>query len=182
MKNKAKTYLQLTRKSILGFLVLLATHQAHAFDIEVDPIAYGLNGYSLHAGFGNNYFRFDLGLFGLEIPESSLSNENYEVDFTGYGIKLDYLFGRYEGLFVGLQANTLDYTYTLTTTGTKEERRQKTFGPRVGYRFLLGPNLTLTPWMEAAIDLDHDDVVIDGERYENELITFFPTVHLGWRF
>ncbi|AEF56285.1 hypothetical protein [Marinomonas posidonica] len=161
---------------------MLLSHQAMAFDVEVDPFAYALSGHSVHFGFGENNFRFDIGLFGADIPEAFHGNENYEQEFTGYGVKLDYLFGRYEGLFVGIEAQTSEYKYTLKSTKENTTRTQTSFGPRIGYRIMYSKNMTITPWLGIDFNLEHDDIVLSGEKFESSTVSLFPTVHLGWKF
>jgi hypothetical protein len=61
--------------------------------IEMDPIAYALKGYSLHGGLETDGFRFQIGAFGLDIPEATSNNQNYKLRQTGIGFKIDY-FGK----------------------------------------------------------------------------------------
>jgi len=176
------TLKKLNKLIALTFIGSISCTQTYALDLEVDPIAYGLNGYSLHLGLGQENFRFDLGVFGLEMSDSFTSNENFEVDFEGYGVKLDYLFGSYQRGFVGIQAASSKVGYKLKSSGTKKRLTQVSFGPRVGYRFILDNNITITPWIALDFNLDKEDIIIDNEKYEADLVTIFPTVHLGWRF
>ncbi|WP_394183757.1 hypothetical protein [Marinomonas posidonica] len=161
---------------------ILLSHQAMAFDVEIDPLAYALSGHSVHFGFGQQNYRFDIGLFGLEMPEAFHGDENYDVKFEGFGVKLDYLFGNYAGWFVGVEANSSNVTYTRTSTKETATRTQISLGPRIGYRIMYTQNITITPWLGIDLNLEHDDVILDGERFESDAVSFFPAVHLGWRF
>lgn len=163
------------------FISVIAT-QASAFDIEIDPTAYLLNGHSVHFGFGGDNFRFDIGTFGLEAPEAFHGDENYDLEFEGLGVKLDYLFGNYYGWFVGIEAASSEVTYTRNSTNETTTRTQVSLGPRIGYRIMYTQNITITPWLGIDLNLEHDDIILDGERFESEAVTFFPAVHLGWRF
>ncbi|MEP3351468.1 MAG: outer membrane beta-barrel protein [Marinomonas sp.] len=165
-----------------GLLLSAMATQASAFDIEIDPTAYLFSGHSVHFGFGGDNFRFDIGTFGLEAPEAFHGDENYDLEFEGIGIKLDYLFGNYAGWFVGVEANSNEVTYTRKSTNETVTRQQFSLGPRVGYRIMYTQNITITPWLGIDLNLEHDDVILDGERFESEAVTFFPAVHLGWRF
>lgn len=175
-------HVKTTKKILLGCGMCLVINNAHALDFEIDPIAFGLNGHSFHAGFGEKYFRFDIGIFGLEVPSSFHGNDNYDLEFKGYGIKLDYLFGSYEGLFVGIEASSSDIKHTLISTGEKATRTQTSIGPRIGYRFLINKNITVTPWLGVGFNLESEDVTLSGETFNQEAVTLFPTVHLGWKF
>lgn len=171
-----------TKKMLLACTMYLTINNTYALDIEIDPIAYGLSGYSLHAGFGRENFRLDIGIFGLKAPTSFHGNDNYELDYKGYGAKIDYLFGSYDGLFVGLEASSTNIEHTLKSTGETADRTQIAFGPRIGYRFFLNKNITITPWIGMGFNLETDDVTLSGETFDQDPITLFPTVHVGWKF
>lgn len=177
-----KTQLSRLSNTLLFSTSILLSHQALALDVEIDPLAYGFQGHSVHFGFGEQNFRFDLGFYGLEVPESFHGNENYEQEFTGYGIKLDYLFGRYDGFFAGLQAGSAKYKYTHTSTNETTTRTQTSLGPRIGYRFMYNKNITITPWIAVEFNLEHDDIDLNNEMFESDTVAVFPTIHLGWKF
>lgn len=169
-------------QAVLGLLVSAMAGKASAFDVEIDPTAYLLNGHSVHFGFGSENFRFDIGTFGLEIPKAFHGDNNYDLEFEGFGVKLDYLFGDYAGWFVGIEAASSEVTYTRKSTNETATRTQISLGPRAGYRIMYTKNITITPWLGINLNLEHDDVMLDEERFESEAVTFFPAVHLGWRF
>lgn len=168
-------------KTALGLIVGALANNASALDIEIDPTAYLFGGHSVHFGFGGDNFRFDIGTFGMELPDSFNNDENYDLEFDGFGVKLDYLFGRYDGWFVGVEANSSDVTYTRKSTNETATRTQVSLGPRFGYRIMYTENITITPWLGINLNLEYDDVILDGERYERESVTFFPAVHIGWK-
>lgn len=76
------------RASVLLLLSMLLIPQRGwaAVEMEVDPIAYGLEGYSFHLNLAGEGARFDMGVFALELPEDK-DNPNYTVSFEGAGIK-----------------------------------------------------------------------------------------------
>lgn len=176
------SYLTKMKHIIVTASIGLGMNQAYALDIEIDPTAYLFSGHSVHLGFGGDHYRFDIGTFGLKAPEAFHGDENYDLEFEGVGIKLDYLFGNYAGWFVGVEANSNDVTYTRKSTKESVTRTQISFGPRIGYRIMYTQNITITPWLGINLNLEHDDVILDGERADSEAVTFFPAVHLGWRF
>jgi hypothetical protein len=96
-----KTYL------IIAFLVWTGV-QVHAqshfnyFEVEADPIAYILNGYSLHGVFVSHRIRTDLGVFGIQQPEGYGGNRGFQVYSKGVGMKVNYLLGNKHKWFSGL--------------------------------------------------------------------------------
>ena len=177
---------------------LMAQQQAEKkkghIELEVDPIAYFLKGYSFHAGYQLNRFRYDLGIFGLETPEAFTSNDKYLEKSNGVGVKADYLPGKHAGgFFVGLEA---DYTWTKVSIKNNNAPHQKAeafaAGIRGGYRFMFGKSANsqkgfyITPWVGIDRIFHTKDVNFPGNRvlpeYKQEDWRFFPTVHLGWRF
>lgn len=71
-------------------------------DFEVDPTAHILDGYSLHAGIGWKRVRVDLGAFAMRIPEAIHGQKGYDVNFDGFGVKLQtFPFAEQSGLVVG---------------------------------------------------------------------------------
>src|SRR5687767_8761741 len=72
-------------------------------DMEVDPTAYILDGYSLHVGLGWKRLRVDLGAFAIAVPEAIHGNEGFSSSFDGFGAKLQlFPFGEQRGGFVGI--------------------------------------------------------------------------------
>ncbi|REL32920.1 hypothetical protein DYD21_13970 [Rhodohalobacter sp. SW132] len=70
------------------------------FDIDIDPIAFALNGFSIHGGYVTGAYRFDLGIFGLDLPEWVHGNEDFDSSFIGAGWKVDRFFKGYaDGFF-----------------------------------------------------------------------------------
>ncbi|NML21252.1 autotransporter outer membrane beta-barrel domain-containing protein [Pseudoflavitalea sp. G-6-1-2] len=163
-------------------------------ELEVDPIAYFLKGYSFHAGYQLNRIRYDVGVFGLETPEAFTSNDDYLEKSNGVGIKADYLLGKKAGgFFVGLEA---DYTWTKVSIkkSTVPSQTGEAFaaGIRGGYRIMFGRSANaqkgfyLTPWIGIDRIFHTKNVHFPAQgtraKYKQEDWRFFPTIHLGWRF
>jgi hypothetical protein len=74
-------------------LVLLAqeNERKSRFELEIDPIAYVLNGYSVHGIYVFNKTRFDIGVFGIEQPEGFDGNDGFKVKIQGVGAKINCL-------------------------------------------------------------------------------------------
>ncbi|MCP4296969.1 MAG: hypothetical protein GY786_15305, partial [Proteobacteria bacterium] len=167
--------------------IFLFLESAHAeVEIEIDPIAYALKGNSLHLIYSGASSRVDLGTFALELPEAE-KNENYTVYFKGQGIKWDYFGKSVEGVFWGIQASSTEVNFRFedpsdsSNTG-ETNRRVNNYGIRVGYRFG-SDGFYITPWISVdKNELLGDDVVLQGEKYDFEETSYFPTVHVGYQF
>ncbi len=154
-------------------------------EIEIDPIAFALKGYSFHLIYSDDSNRFDVGVFALELPEDS-RNEHYTVSFQGTGVKWDYFGDSVDGFFAGLEASTNEVLFEyddLDDDLPKEDTTETltTYGVRFGYR--IGTDgLYLTPWLGINAAELADDVELGGQKYEQRSVIFFPTVHIGYRF
>ncbi|MGK0291330.1 MAG: hypothetical protein ACI86H_002797 [bacterium] len=176
-------------KIIFFFGFLLCSFGQNAFaeiELEIDPIAYVLKGYSFHVAYAGKSTRLDAGFFALELPKDS-TNENYTVSFEGSGLKLDYIGNRIDGFFSGIQYSRakVKFIYDDSEDNLTEEetsRYIKNYGVRIGYRFGK-KGLYLSFWVSVDYNkLEGDDVILGGKEYDFKDITFFPTVHIGYRF
>lgn len=172
--------------ALLGLLIANAwgapTPAAAQVEVETDPFAYALNGFSLHvAGIFGGY-RGSIGTFGIDVPRFFHRNDDYSVVMRGVGIKWDYLGARSDGFFVGADAGYMRMSYTLDETRETEKRDQFTVGVRGGYRLQIGRSrLYLAPWIGVGFSTGQD-VTIGGSTLEHSPLIVFPTVHVGWRF
>lgn len=173
--------------SMLLSSLLVATTPAPAtnplrLDIEIDPIAYALDGFSLHVGLGKGRYRLDLGAFGLELPEAIHGQEDFRSSFAGYGAKLDvFLHDDGWGPFMGLEGGFTTMTIVDTLSSQSAEDRAFGGGLRAGWRIQLPSSFYITPWVGVGYRFS-EDPQIAGRTYENSPITNFPTVHFGHRF
>jgi hypothetical protein len=152
-------------------------------DVEVDPIAYALRGYSLHAGFSRGRFRVDLGAFAIEIPEAIHKAEGLEVFGSGFGVKLDYRpIDAVRGFFVGTQLTRLREDVTASAGGETRSRWLTTVGARVGYRWTLGRGFYVLPWIGVDWSLTRRRETVAGIDYDPGRAMFLPTVHVGRQF
>lgn len=151
--------------------------------VEFDPIAYALNGYSLHAGTEMDGFRFQVGAFGLDIPDAASNNANYKVRQTGFGFKIDYFGDSDRGGFVGIEYGATQVWYTLATTNFTDTRPANLAGIRIGYKYVNKSGFYVIPWV--GVDKNISDVSpINpvGEKYNVSEYLIFPTIHLGVQF
>jgi len=173
-------HLTLTTVWILASSVMQAQSK---WDIEIDPLAYILKGFSVHAGYEHKKLRYDLGIFGLEEPEALHKNENFRHRGIGAGVKADYLFKSYKGIFTGISVSSARHTYTYLPDHTDVERFEVSSSLRVGYRFMIGKHFTIVPWGDIGYILNKPaPVTVSNETFHTDREKYFLTVHFGWKF
>ena len=154
-----------------------------ALDLEVDPTAYVMSGYSVHAGIGWKRFRVDLGTFAMDLPEFLHGNEGFEASFAGAGVKLQYFpLAAQRGLFVDVGLGVTRREVTLVETGTTRRDTAASIGASIGYRFTLPHGFYATPWIGANVDLEDGHLMVDGRTFSTPSVTPFAAIHLGYRF
>jgi hypothetical protein len=153
-------------------------------DLEVDPTAYALSGYSVHAGLGWNQVRLDLGAFAMSLPGFVHGNDGFAASFDGFGIKLQHFPLAKQAqtrLFIGVDAGLARILVQREDTDQASRRNQYTVGGHVGWRFDLVGGLYATPWLGLSYAFNASDVSLGGRTYENTPWIVFPAVHLGYR-
>lgn len=164
---------------------LLAGPAAAQWEVEVDPFAYMVSGYSGHIArqLLDGRARLQLGLFAADVPSAFHGEDDFDFSLRGVTLKADYFFaGHTQGWFVGLDSGYTKGRYRLKETRESTEQYFSSVGARTGYRFELGENFYVTPWVSLSYLLDAEDVVISGNQFDRDTVEVFPTVHLGWRF
>ena len=149
-------------------------------DVEVDPIAYALDGYSLHVGLGAGAWRVDLGAFAATLPEVAHGQTGFDASFSGFGMKLDRTFGEDGmGLALGLEAGL---SHLLVRRDDRAAvMRLGTVTARVGYRLPLGEHFFVMPWVGVGAYLGARDVAVGDATWAQPVALVFPTVHVGYR-
>jgi len=165
------------------YLIAQETKQS-AWDIDIDPLAYLLNGYSVHLGYEASNIRYDIGVFGLTVPEWSHGKENFEHLFNGFGMKADYLFDDFGGLFLGSSFSVGFHEYKHLPSSKSISQTHYSLSGRTGYRFFIGDHFMISPWFSVGYQLnDTKQIVIENEPFkEKSKIRYFLTVHVGWKF
>lgn len=154
-------------------------------EIEADPVAFALKGYSLHVGrvvHGKN--RLQAGVYGYDLPKFYGGNDQFSRRGNGVTLKYDRFLGSTtRGLFFGADGDFTRTRYTLDATQQKTYRNDFTVGPRIGYRFQIGSHLYITPWFSCGYVFNPGPPVVVGtQKFERNSFGFFPTMHIGWRF
>jgi hypothetical protein len=183
-------------KKLLFFLFLVSTKVVaqsprlafrNTLEIEIDPIAYTLKGYSFHAIYNHNHFRYDAGFFGLENPAIFTGNTGFTTKTTGFGVKADYMFKRTNGVYAGLDAGYLSNGITEKETGKSNASKSIVVGTHIGYRLFLFPGksnalsgLYLSPWTSLGYNYTYEKSGFN--TYKEKPVAVFATVHVGYRF
>jgi len=170
---------------LVSFFLLTVYNSAYSqkIDIEIDLIAYALKGFSVHAGLNTENFRYDIGLFGIEVPESFHGNDGFNNYMWGGGAKADYYFsGTDRGLYTGIGIDLTSSRIRLDETENETSITQFGAGFNIGYKFKVTRNLFIKPWFGLSYLFNADDIEMDGQSFEQASIRPFPTVHVGWTF
>lgn len=156
-------------------------------EFEVDPIAYLMKGYSFHGIYNHNHLRFDLGYYGIETPGKLTGNPGYNVRNTGFGLKVNYLITKVNGLYAGIDAGYGETVATVAGTELRDTGHNISAGVHAGYRLFLFPHqenwlsgLYLTPWAGLSYNHTYDNVKLDS--YKTSKVGYFATFHMGYRF
>ncbi|MCK6611137.1 MAG: hypothetical protein L6Q78_08855 [Bacteroidia bacterium] len=158
-----------------------------AFELEIDPLAYALKGYSLHGIVQLKQTRFDLGTYGIETPGKLTGNEGFSVRTTGFGIKVNQLFGTVKGVYTGIDFGYAETTAIHEKTQLQDQGHSLSLGAHLGYRyfpFLKKSNalrgIYLTPWAGISYTQPYDKINLT--TYTNNRLGYFAALHLGYRF
>jgi hypothetical protein len=171
---------------VLGVSLSLLPAVAQAqWETEADPAAYALKGFSAHLGhpiFGGK-LRLQFGAFGAETPEWIHGNIGFAENSRGVTFKCDYFPLRpLDGLFVGADSNYSRVRYELEATHERTYRNIVGLGPRVGYRVNFAKHFYISPWVSVDYQFNARNVTISQKVFHETRYSFFPAVHLGWRF
>jgi hypothetical protein len=168
-----------------AFLLVLPAAAQAQWEIESDPIAYALHGFSLHVAseLPGGRERLQVGVFGADVPASWLPHQFAERS-RGITMKFDYFLGdQQQGMSIGVDGDYSREDYALMNVDGHTQRNLFGLGPRVGYRIDVGRHFYLTPWFSAGYQFNvHDDVVLSSERFDQKKYSVFAAVHAGWRF
>lgn len=182
-------------KSIIITVIIWMTAQTiyaqstNRFELEIDPIAYALKGYSIHGIYVKNRLRTDLGFFGIRQPEGYSKNKGYTVQSAGVGIKFNYLLNRTETLFAGLGLGYYENNIKKNNSGLTSVHKISSIGIHAGYRLFafkhsntIFKNLYVAPWASLDYNRTLNKTAFDQDGYKQAKWSVFPTIHLGYKF
>lgn len=180
MKWQAKFF----RPLALFFILNGTTHAENInWYIESDPIAYMLDGYSLHGGLETNGFRMQIGTFAATVPEGMRNNASFITKMNGFGVKIDYFGQTPDGWFTGAELGNTDFNYQHKNQNMPIERKAYLAGIRTGYKFTFENAFYITPWIALKRNLsDTSPILVNGDSYQENRWLVFPTIHLGMQF
>lgn len=157
-------------------------------EVEVDPLAYFLKGYSVHAAVTYGSFRSSAGVFAIEQPAFFVNNDTFSVYSSGFDVKTDYLFGKTKGWHAGLQMTYGKEKVALKETQQEEEFWGVNIGIRAGHRFMFGKEdhnfkgFYINPWIALIYSTDPATITMGDHQYQQSSFSPFPAIHVGWRF
>lgn len=152
-------------------------------DVEVDPTAFALDGYSLHAGVHSGAIRVDLGAYAMRLPAAFAGQDQLDVAFHGFGVKAQRFFGGgATGGFAGVGLGLNDTLVRHRACGEAAALRNLGAGVHAGWRFGLPQDFYVTPWLGLDYTFGPRRVALGGETYAPPPWSVFPAVHLGYRF
>lgn len=152
-------------------------------DLEVDPTAFALGGYSLHAGIAHQQYRFDVGAYAMELPAFFVGNSRLEAEFHGFGVKVQRFFRPDQsGGFVGAGAGLSKVLFRHKATLVGRQQLEFGAGVNLGWRFALPAGFYVTPWLGVDYNFMNAPFTVGGERVARHAVSPFPAAHLGYRF
>ena len=152
-------------------------------DVEIDPIAYALHGYSLHVGLDIGHLRYDLGVYAADVPRWLQGNSGFDTSERGVGIKAQYFLndGRTRW-FLGASFGPVREHIEDRATGERVSRDLYGAGVEAGYRIELGKGFYAKPWLGLDYLPRASDLLVAGQRYTEKQLQPFAAIHLGILF
>lgn len=159
------------------------------YEIEIDPVAYALKGYSLHGIYVHNRIRTDLGVFGIVQPQEYSGNKGFEVKTKGVGLKVNYLLNQKQTWFSGIGLGYSNNNIRLLKAIETQSEKIVSVGFHLGYRWFMFKNtgntfknLYLAPWFSIDYNRPLNRVYFENQNYKQRAVSFFPTLHIGYKF
>lgn len=153
-------------------------------DVSVDPIAFFLDGVSVHGGYAQSGWHFDLEGFSLEVPSSVHGNESLTAGQLGLELKADYYFkGEIAGPFVSFGGGVSQLTVSSNENDQSKSHFEYSSGLRLGYRWNTGlGNLYLTPLAGLEYTFNGKNLAVGNKTFDSGPLQPYATVNIGWFF
>lgn len=167
-----------------SFFFTSSTLRAQTVEVEVDPIAYALKGFSVHGALASENVRVDLGVFGIGVPEGFHGNTGMTQYSKGLGLKAQYFFdAERSGAFVGIGTDYSWSTFGDAATNAEVTQGAPSVGINLGYRFNIGTSgLYIVPWLGLDYTFASKTIDVGTKTFSQSSFRPFPTVHIGWKF
>lgn len=175
--------------SMIGIL-LVSTPPAHAqqhagpVDLTVEPLAYVFGGAGGHVAVHVNDWKYEVEVFGLEIPEPLHGNDGFRASPLGGELHVEHFFGdSLHGFYAGPEAGLVRLDVTHRLSGRSERHLRYSVGMRGGYRWYPGlENLYISPVIGVSYTLNGEPITIGNDTFETAPLGPWGTVGLGWSF
>ena len=168
--------------AIVGGFLMISLARAATYEVESDPVAYILKGFSVHGTLVLPTSRFDFGAFGLEVPKFVGNNGAFTHNLIGASVNWDYFGSRFTGLFGGVGI-AVTRNQIVHDVGEEEVNQTQFYiGPRIGFRIGGENGFFISPWVGVYYVFGRKDVVVGKDRFHVSPIQIFPTIHVGFRF
>lgn len=156
--------------------------------VEADPLAFINKGYSIHLGYENWGFRFDLTKVKVDFPESFedafYGTKSFDLITNIHGVKIDYLGNRSnwtKGAFVGLDLNTQRLNFSHRTTDSMKDMQTINLGLRAGYKVDLFNGFYVTPWAATWKNIaKSDSFTVGDDTVSTNEWDWILTFHIGY--
>lgn len=189
------------RKAAMVVMVLLGTTsfayaQAPEKDInyeellylEADPFAYLNKGYSVHLGYENWGWRFDVTKVKVDFPESFeegfYGTRNFDLVTNITGLKVDYIGNRSnwtKNAFVGLDINHQRLSFAHRSTGQNKDLSAINIGLRTGYKIPVFRGFYITPWAAVWRNLaSAQSFTVEADHVSTNTWDWIVTLHVGY--
>ncbi|MFB6345142.1 MAG: hypothetical protein ABEK50_05130 [bacterium] len=155
------------------------------FHVEVEPIAYVLDGAGIFVGRRVGEWQYTAEALTLELPGRFHNQESFDdSELTGLEFHAEkYLNGEGQGWFLGPEVGITELEVTHTASGTSEQQVNLGTGVRGGYKTYLGnSSYYVRPVGGITLNLTSEDITIKNDTYENGPVGFFLTVGIGRSF
>lgn len=156
--------------------------------IEADPFAYLNKGYSIHLGYENWGYRFDLTKVKVDFPESFeeafYGTKAFDLVTDISGIKLDYIGNRSNwtrGAFVGLDINHQKQRFTHRASTISKNLSTVNLGVRAGYKINIFKGFYVTPWAALWRNVQQrQSFSIEDDIVQTKNWDWITTIHFGY--
>jgi len=153
-------------------------------DLEVEPLAYAFGGAGGHVAVQAGTWKYEVEVFGLEIPESLHGNDGFTASPLGTELHVERFFDDGPGgFYVGPEAGIVQLDVTHRASGTSEQHTRYSIGVRGGYQWYPGlGNLYVSPVVGVSYTLNADAIEIAGDSFSSAPVGPWGTVGIGWSF
>lgn len=168
---------------LVGLIGAPVVGQAQGVEVEVDPLPYVFDGFSVGVGLVTDDVRFDIEVFSIEVPKAMHGNGAFTNRVYGLSIRANYYYrGAEAGWFSGLDLDLTSFGVSHDETGQSVRKFQVRTGVTpVGYKVAITDRLYVKPWIGLAYVFNAEPISIGGDTFEQGAFSPFPALNIGWR-